>query len=284
MASPRIKFCGITSLSDARLAVEAGAWALGTILWPGSERHCDPAEAARIAGELRRQAEIAGVFVNQPLDEVIGLADGIGLSLVQLHGDEGPSFCAEVARRTGAKVIKAARIRAGSDVQAMEAFHTDFHLLDTHRAGLYGGTGETFDWELVRLRRTSVPLILSRRADARERRRRDRRRPSVRRRRRQRHRGLAGREGPGEAARVRRGGPRRRGGGVTAGWGGSSVPHRFGPYGGRYVPETLMPALDELEQAWVAGARRTPASTASSSGLLRDYVGRPDAAVPARGA
>jgi phosphoribosylanthranilate isomerase len=161
VASPRIKFCGITSLSDARLAVEAGAWALGTILWPGSERRCDPAEAARIAGELRRQVEIAGVFVNQPLDEVIGLADGIGLSLVQLHGDEGPSFCAEVARRTGAKVIKATRIRSGSDVQAMEAFHTDFHLLDTHRAGLYGGTGETFDWELVRLRRTSVPLILS---------------------------------------------------------------------------------------------------------------------------
>jgi phosphoribosylanthranilate isomerase len=161
VAGPRIKFCGITSLSDARLAVEAGAWAIGTILWPGSERRCDPAEAARIAGELRRQVEIAGVFVNQPLDEVIGLADGIGLSLVQLHGDEGPSFCAEVARRTGAKVIKAARIRSGSDVQAMEAFHTDFHLLDTHRAGLYGGTGETFDWELVRLRRTSVPLILS---------------------------------------------------------------------------------------------------------------------------
>jgi phosphoribosylanthranilate isomerase len=161
VASPRIKFCGITSLSDARLAVEAGAWALGTILWPGSERRCDPAEAGRIAAELRRQVEVAGVFVNQPLDEVIGLADGIGLSLVQLHGDEGPSYCAEVARRTGAKVIKAARISSGSDVQAMEAFHTDFHLLDTHRAGRYGGTGETFDWELVRLRRTSVPLILS---------------------------------------------------------------------------------------------------------------------------
>jgi phosphoribosylanthranilate isomerase len=158
---PRIKFCGITNLDDARLAVDAGAWALGTILWPGSERRCDPAEAGRIAAALHRQVEIAGVFVNQPLDEVCGLADGIGLSLVQLHGDEGPSFCAEVARRTGAKVIKAARVKAGADVQAMEAFHTDFHLLDTHRAGQFGGTGETFDWELVRLRRTSVPLILS---------------------------------------------------------------------------------------------------------------------------
>jgi phosphoribosylanthranilate isomerase len=161
VASPRIKFCGLTTLNDARLAVEAGAWALGTILWPGSERRCDPNEAARIAGELRRQVEIAGVFVNQPLDEVIGLAEGIGLSLVQLHGDEGPSYCAEVARRTGARVIKAARVRSGEDVQAMEAFHTDFHLLDTHRSGRWGGTGETFDWELVRLRRTSVPLILS---------------------------------------------------------------------------------------------------------------------------
>ena len=161
MTRPRIKFCGITSLDDARLAVEAGAWALGTILWPGSERRCDPNEAARIAGELRRQIEIAGVFVNQPLDEVIGLAEGIGFSLVQLHGDEGPSYCAEVARRTGAKIIKAARVRSGEDVQAMEAFHTDFHMLDTHRSGRWGGTGETFDWELVRLRRTSVPLILS---------------------------------------------------------------------------------------------------------------------------
>ncbi len=161
MAGTRIKFCGITNLDDARRAVEAGAWALGTILWPGSERRCDPNEAARIAGELRRQIEIAGVFVNQPLDEVIGLAEGIGFSLVQLHGDEGPSYCAEVARRTGAKIIKAARVRSGEDVQAMEAFHTDFHMLDTHRSGRWGGTGETFDWELVRLRRTSVPLILS---------------------------------------------------------------------------------------------------------------------------
>lgn len=158
---PRLKFCGITSLEDAHLASEAGAWALGTILWPGSERHCEPEEAARIASTLRRQVEIAGVFVNQPLDEVCGLAEGIGLTLVQLHGDEGPSFCAEVARRTGARVIKAARVGGGSDVQAMEAFHTDFHLLDTRREGHWGGTGETFDWDLTRLRRTSVPLILS---------------------------------------------------------------------------------------------------------------------------
>jgi phosphoribosylanthranilate isomerase len=158
---PRIKFCGITSLDDAKRAVEAGAWALGVILFPGSPRRCALPDAERIAATLRRQAEVCGVFVNAPLDEVTGIADGIGLTMVQLHGDEGPSYCAEVARRTGAKVIKAARVRGRADINALEAFHTDFHLLDAHQPGRYGGTGETFDWELVRRRRTDTPFVLS---------------------------------------------------------------------------------------------------------------------------
>ena len=82
--------------------------------------------------------------------------------MLQLHGDEGPAFCAEVARRTGCKVIKAARVRSGADVQALAPFHTDFHLLDSYVAGLPGGTGETFDWELARERTAAgVPVILS---------------------------------------------------------------------------------------------------------------------------
>jgi phosphoribosylanthranilate isomerase len=159
--APRIKFCGITNLDDAQRAVDAGAWAIGLILWPGSKRACDPAEAARISARLRRTVEIAGVFVNQPLDEVERLADTIGLSLVQLHGDEGPAYAAEAGRRTGAKIIKAQSVRLASDVVAVQAFRTDFHLLDTHRAGLHGGTGETFDWSMLAGRRSSVPLILS---------------------------------------------------------------------------------------------------------------------------
>jgi phosphoribosylanthranilate isomerase len=151
----------MTSLDDAQRAVDAGAWAIGLILWPGSARACDPAEAARISARLRRTVEIAGVFVNQPLDEVERLADTIGLSIVQLHGDEGPAYAAEAARRTGAKIIKAQSVRLASDVVAVQAFRTDFHLLDTHRAGMRGGTGETFDWSMLAGRRSSVPLILS---------------------------------------------------------------------------------------------------------------------------
>jgi phosphoribosylanthranilate isomerase len=159
--APRIKFCGITSLDDAQLAVEAGAWAVGLVLWPGSPRHCELADAERIAASLRRRVEVAGVFVNPTLDEVAGIADGVGLTMIQLHGDEGPSFCAEVARRTGAKVIKAARVSMRADIAALERFHTDFHLLDAYSPDVPGGTGETFDWQLAGLRRTSVPLILS---------------------------------------------------------------------------------------------------------------------------
>jgi len=151
----------MTGLDDAKRAVEAGAWALGVILFPGSPRRCELAEAERIAATLRRQAEICGVFVNAPLAEVTGTADGLGLTMVQLHGDEGPAYCAEVARRTGAKVMKAARVRSGADIAALERFHTDFHLLDAHQAGRYGGTGETFDWELVNQRRSGRPLVLS---------------------------------------------------------------------------------------------------------------------------
>jgi phosphoribosylanthranilate isomerase len=159
--APRIKFCGITSLGDARLAVEAGAWAIGLIMFAGSPRRCELPDAELIARTLRRQAEVCGVFVNAPLDEVAAVADGVGLTMVQLHGDEGPAYCAEVARRTGAKVMKAARVRTGADVAALERFHTDLHLLDAHQPGRWGGTGETFDWELVRRRRTDVPFVLS---------------------------------------------------------------------------------------------------------------------------
>lgn len=157
----RIKHCGITSLADAHLAAEAGAWALGMIFWPGSARRCDPAEAQVIGAVLRRTVNLAGVFVNATLEEVDAMAQLAGLSLVQLHGDEGPSFCAEVARRTGAKVVKATRVRSRADLQAAAAFHTDFHLFDAHVEGARGGTGRTIDPELLRDHRVAAPVILS---------------------------------------------------------------------------------------------------------------------------
>ena len=77
---------------------------------------------------------------------------------MQLHGDEGPSFCAEVARRTGAKVMKAVRVKRRVDVIGLRAFPTDFHMLDGP------GGGEPFDWSLARERRSDVAARRRRRA------------------------------------------------------------------------------------------------------------------------
>jgi phosphoribosylanthranilate isomerase len=158
---PKIKFCGITSIRDAQRAAAAGAWAIGLIFWPRSPRRCEPATAAEIASALKRRLEIVGVFVNPTLDELAWTADSIGLTMIQLHGDEGPAFCAEAGRRTGCKVIKAVRVRSGADIQALSAFHTDYHLLDSYAAGRPGGSGETFAWELAGAHRPGVPVILS---------------------------------------------------------------------------------------------------------------------------
>jgi phosphoribosylanthranilate isomerase len=165
--APKVKICGITNLADAELAVALGAWALGMIFYDSSPRGCSLEEARRIAAALRRKVELCGVFVNPQLEQVVSTSEELGLTLVQLHGDEGPAFCAEVARRSGAKVIKAVQVSDAGDVRDVERFHVDFHLLDA-RAGTTaggraprGGTGETFDWRLLAARRSKLPLILS---------------------------------------------------------------------------------------------------------------------------
>jgi phosphoribosylanthranilate isomerase len=157
----RVKICGLTNLEDAHQAVELGAWALGMIFWPGSPRACPIEQAEAIGAQLHRRVELAGVFVNATLDEVATTADVCRFTLLQLHGDEGPVYCQAAARRTGCRVMKAARVHDAAQVQALRAFHTDFHLLDAHSPTAPGGTGESFDWELARLHPQDPPVVLS---------------------------------------------------------------------------------------------------------------------------
>ena len=192
------------------------------------------------------------MFVNATLDEVAATADRVRLTLLQLHGDEGPAYCAEAARRTGCKVMKAMRVKDAAQVRGLRVFHTDYHLLDAYAPRTPGGTGETFNWELARLHEGPAEVVLSGGLDpdnvgeaiAVARRSRSARRAAPRRRR---------------AARTRRACARSSGsrGGARAGMSSPPIERRFGPYGGRYVPETLIPALDELERAWL-DARADP--------------------------
>src|SRR6266566_6268312 len=142
-SNPRVKVCGLTNLPDAELAVEQGAWALGMIFFDGSPRRCSLDEARRISSRLRRSAELCGVFVNAPLEQVVAIGEELALSMLQLHGDEGPSYCAEASRRSGARVIKAAQVSGAGDIRDLGRFHVDFHMLDARgrapRARLRGG-------------------------------------------------------------------------------------------------------------------------------------------------
>src|SRR4051812_36357566 len=131
MDAPRVKICGITRLEDAELAAELGAWAIGLIFVPGSPRRTRLADAERVSAAMRRRTEVAGVFVNAHLDEVTRLHERIGFTVLQLHGDEGPAYATEAHRRTGARVIKARRIRDRGDVQALDAFRdVEYHMID----------------------------------------------------------------------------------------------------------------------------------------------------------
>jgi phosphoribosylanthranilate isomerase len=157
----KVKVCGMTNLADAEHAAANGAWAIGLIHHRESPRYVPPEVAEEIGAALKRRCEIAGVFVNSTLEEVVDAAERENLTLLQFHGEEGPSFCVEAGRRTGAKVIKAMRVTSAADVQAAEAFRTDFHLFDAYWHGIHGGTGKRFDWDLVAERRSKVPMILA---------------------------------------------------------------------------------------------------------------------------
>ena len=157
----RIKVCGMTNLEDATQAADLGAWAIGLIHHRESPRFVEPDLAEEIGAALKRRCEVAGVFVNSPIDDVVRAAEREELTILQFHGEEGPSFCAEAGRRTGAKVMKAFRVGSAADVRAAEAFRTDLHLFDAHRKGTPGGTGERFDWELLADRRSQIPMVLA---------------------------------------------------------------------------------------------------------------------------
>lgn len=157
----RIKICGITRLEDAEEAVRLGAWAIGLIHHTESPRFCPRPAAVEIGAALKRRCEVAGVFVNASLEEIEHAVEDEELTLVQLHGSEGPAFCDEVARRTGARVIKAFRVRSSAEIRAAEAYRVSYHLMDTYRPGKPGGTGESFDWEYLSGRRSKVPMLLA---------------------------------------------------------------------------------------------------------------------------
>jgi phosphoribosylanthranilate isomerase len=141
----RVKICGITRLEDAQLACDLGADAIGFIFYEKSPRAITLENAAAIAAQLPDYMARVGVFVNTPPAEIFRYIEAVKLQAVQLHGDYSLTA---IEQFDPDQVIAVARVGETFRCQDLERFQGRVAaiLLDTQKRGLYGGTGETFDW------------------------------------------------------------------------------------------------------------------------------------------
>jgi tryptophan synthase beta chain len=266
-----VKICGITRAEDARLAAELGASAVGFVFWHASPRLIDADRAREIVGALPPFVAAVGVFVNQPPEFVRRVAEHVGLSAVQLHGDEDVATVRQFGRRI-IKSVRAIEAEAGPVVDWPEEIKV---LVDAADATRRGGTGRAADWAVAARLAARRPLILA-----------------------------GGLTAGNVAAAIRSVNPA----GVDVSSGIESSPGvkdpakmraffaavqsavnralprfgrrdpdargYFGAFGGRFVPETLVAPVEALERGYL-DARADPAFTAALADLLADYVGRP---------
>ena len=148
-----VKICGITSLADARVAIDAGADALGFNFYRPSPRYISPETVREITDQLPQSILRVGVFVNEDVESVVRIIAEANLSAVQLHGDESPEYCHKLA---GQYVIKV--FRAGDDFDS-GAYAVDAIMLDTKDDLLRGGTGRVFDWSIAQRTNNSAPKL-----------------------------------------------------------------------------------------------------------------------------
>jgi len=157
----KIKICGITNIEDAKVAVAAGADALGFVLYRKSPRFVEAAVVRRIVAELPPFVLPVGVFVNEELSLVRALMDECGLALAQLHGDETAFYCQDLGR----PVMKALRLKDRGTFLTLAEFKGRANvrgvLIDAFSDQAYGGTGQTVDWTLAQEAAQSTPIVLA---------------------------------------------------------------------------------------------------------------------------
>ena len=163
IARTRIKVCGMTDLAEANGLVAAGVDALGFIFVEASPRNVNPEKVRKIVASLPPFVDAVGVFVDQELEVVNEIAKYCGLTMVQLHGSESPQYCEAVSGR----VVKTFSIRSDAEVSETNPFYDPYLevvsgiLLDTYHEKVAGGSGQTFDWGLIKKCRPAAPLILA---------------------------------------------------------------------------------------------------------------------------
>ncbi len=154
----RIKICGITRVDDALAAAQAGADAIGLVFYDPSPRAVTLERARAIAESIPAFVSVVGLFVNPDPVFVREVIDQVPLDLLQFHGDESAAFCSQFERRW----IKAVRVQHEDDVAAAFERYAQAAgiLVDAYDPQLYGGTGKSFDWQMIPKERP-LPLILA---------------------------------------------------------------------------------------------------------------------------
>lgn len=156
----KIKICGITNFEDASAAVKLGASFLGLNFFPDSPRALTPDDAANLAGEIKDafpHTPLVGVFVDESVEKVRLLSELCELDILQFHGHESPEFCVQFAQ----PVWRAFRVENENSLDELQQFlGLDGIVLDAFKKGHFGGTGQTFNWELIHKVRDELPFFI----------------------------------------------------------------------------------------------------------------------------
>lgn len=152
-----IKICGLTRPDDARLAVEAGATAIGMVFWPNSPRAVTLAQAEAVASAVGAKVLTVGVFVDATREQLDLVMRRVPLGAVQLHGRESPGFVDGLPW----PVIKAVAVPSEGPLPDLSPWTGVRVLLDVHDPERRGGTGQRVDWKRAAALAATRPVILA---------------------------------------------------------------------------------------------------------------------------
>lgn len=164
LSRTRIKMCGLTREKDVVAGIDAGLDALGFIFYEKSPRNVEPDFVRSMVAQMPPFTECVGVFVNREREEVEEIIEYCRLTYAQLHGNENPKFCERIERFVSpCRVIKAFRVSEESQSDEFAPYASVIHgyLLDTYMKGSAGGTGKTFDWNIIQRLKLQRPMILA---------------------------------------------------------------------------------------------------------------------------
>lgn len=156
----KVKICGITDLRDALKACELGADFVGFIFFENSPRRVEPERARVIIEDLPKDLLKVGLFVNQEREYVRDAAKRCHLDILQIHGSEDPDYCASLAEDF--RVIKSFKVKDARIAETADRYErVDYYLFDTYVKGVPGGTGKSFDWNILAGRVFKKPIFLA---------------------------------------------------------------------------------------------------------------------------